>query len=74
MRGALELLLASVVSIVCLVFAYLFVEHGHPVFAVACMVLAYLTACDLVDDGEGEKNADSEKKQISQGDGIKMPK
>lgn len=74
MRGALALLLANVVTIVCLVFAYLFVEHGHTGFAVACMVLAYLTADELVDDNEKEKDADSEKKQISQGDGIKMPK
>ena len=61
MRGALALLLASVVTIVCLVLAYLFVEHGHTGFAVACMVLAYLTAFDLADDDEREKNADSEK-------------
>ena len=66
MIDALALLLASVVTIVCLVFAYLFVEHGHIGFAVACMVLASLTAYKLAGDDEREKNADSEKKQISQ--------
>lgn len=62
MRSGLNLLLANALAIICIFMVYLLVDRGHTGFAVACMVLAYLTANCPEDVDKGEKNAGSEKR------------
>lgn len=58
MRLGLALLLANVVTIVCSVLAYLLVEHDHPGFAVAFLVLAFCCVCVPSNDNRGDKHGE----------------
>lgn len=53
MRLGITLLLANVMTIVCLVLAYLLVEHGHPGFAVAFIAMAVYSFCSPQDNNKG---------------------
>lgn len=54
MKTGLNLLLANTLAIICLVMVYLLVERGHTGFAVACMILAYFSACSPGDNDKEE--------------------